>query len=84
MLSVLIEGTLTAAPVQRTTVKGQPFATAKLRAGPPGDDEEDYALPIWAGVIPMGQVFGEPQDDPRLTDGIAAPEYIRGYQRPQK
>jgi len=41
MLSVLIEGTLTATPVQRTTVKGQPFATAKLRAS--GEDGEHRA-----------------------------------------
>jgi len=45
VLSVLIEGTLTAAPVQRTTVKGQPFATAKLRAS--GEDGET----VWCSVI---------------------------------
>ena len=68
-----------------TTVVALPIesATAKLRAGPPGDDEEDYALPIWAGVIPMGQVFGAAQDDPRLADGIATPDYIQGYRRPK-
>lgn len=45
MLSVLIEGTLTAAPVQRTTVKGQPFATAKIREA--GEDGET----VWCSVI---------------------------------
>ena len=45
MLSVLIEGILTAAPVQRTTVKGQPFATAKIRAA--GEDGET----VWCSVI---------------------------------
>ncbi|MFN8473303.1 MAG: pyridoxamine 5'-phosphate oxidase family protein [Anaerolineae bacterium] len=68
-----------------TTVIALPIdsATAKVRVGPPGDDEEDYALSIWAGVIPIQQVFGAPQDDPRLTDGIPAPDYVKSYQRPK-
>ncbi|MFN8496723.1 MAG: pyridoxamine 5'-phosphate oxidase family protein [Anaerolineae bacterium] len=68
-----------------TTVVALPIesATAKLRAGPPGDDDEDYALPIWAGVIPIQQTFGAPEDDPRLTDGVPAPDYITGYRRPK-
>jgi len=43
-------------------------AAAKVRAGGPIDDEEDYTLPIWAGVIPMRTVFDAPIDDPRLCE----------------
>jgi nitroimidazol reductase NimA-like FMN-containing flavoprotein (pyridoxamine 5'-phosphate oxidase superfamily) len=45
-------------------------ASAKLRAGPPMDDEEDYALEAWAGVIPLGVATGTPIPDPLLADGI--------------
>lgn len=45
-------------------------ASAKIRTGPPGDDEEDYALPIWAGVFPLQVTFGDPIPDLRLGDGI--------------
>jgi nitroimidazol reductase NimA-like FMN-containing flavoprotein (pyridoxamine 5'-phosphate oxidase superfamily) len=38
--------------------------SAKVRIGPPVDDEEDYALPVWAGVVPLHLVRGEPVDDP--------------------
>ena len=56
-------------------------ASAKIRTGPPIDDEEDYSLPIWAGVIPLKVVAGEPINDPRLPDGIEAPEYAKEYRR---
>jgi nitroimidazol reductase NimA-like FMN-containing flavoprotein (pyridoxamine 5'-phosphate oxidase superfamily) len=56
-------------------------ASAKIRTGPPKDDEEDYALPIWAGVIPLSQAAGEPEDDPELTPGIERPEYLQGCYR---
>jgi nitroimidazol reductase NimA-like FMN-containing flavoprotein (pyridoxamine 5'-phosphate oxidase superfamily) len=46
-------------------------ASAKLRSGPPLDDEEDYALDTWAGVIPLRMLAGAPVDDARLTDGIS-------------
>lgn len=42
-------------------------ASVKVRTGPPGDDEEDYALDVWAGVVPVRQEFGEPLPDPRYT-----------------
>jgi hypothetical protein len=58
-------------------------ASAKVRTGPPLDDEEDYALPAWAGVIPLRTEAGAPQADPLLADGIAAPAYARAYRRPQ-
>jgi nitroimidazol reductase NimA-like FMN-containing flavoprotein (pyridoxamine 5'-phosphate oxidase superfamily) len=48
-------------------------ASAKVRSGPPVDDDGDYALDVWAGIIPLTLVPGAPVDDPRLTRGIAAP-----------
>ena len=56
-------------------------ASAKVRTGPPLDDEPDYALPAWAGVIPLSLHAGEPVPDPRLAEGIAAPDYARRYTR---
>lgn len=56
-------------------------ASAKLRVGPPMDDEEDYALPIWAGVIPMQLSAGAPIRDERCDAAIATPEYIAHYRR---
>jgi uncharacterized protein len=53
-------------------------ASAKIRTGPPKDDEEDYALPIWAGVVPVRTVIDPPVDDPRVLPGVAAPAHIRG------
>ncbi len=50
--------------------------SAKIRTGPPNDDEEDYALPIWAGVLPVTAAFGALEPDPRLAPGIAAPGYL--------
>ena len=52
-------------------------ASAKVRTGPPLDDEEDYALRAWAGVIPAGErQLGAPVPDPRLRAEIAAPAYV--------
>src|SRR5947209_661817 len=48
-------------------------ASAKIRVGPPKDDEEDYALPIWAGVLPLSAQYGEPIPDPKLDNGQAVP-----------
>ncbi len=61
-----------------TTVVEVPIesASAKIRTGPPGDDEADYALPLWAGVLPIVQQWGAPIDDPRLAEGIEVPSYI--------
>lgn len=55
--------------------------SAKVRRGPPIDDEEDYAFSTWAGVIPLEMVVGEPIDDPRLMAGQVAPEYAKKYSR---
>jgi nitroimidazol reductase NimA-like FMN-containing flavoprotein (pyridoxamine 5'-phosphate oxidase superfamily) len=67
----------------QTTVLCLPIeeASAKIRTGPPLDDEEDYALPIWAGVVPLKLIAGEPVKDPRLPEGIEVPEYASHYKR---
>jgi hypothetical protein len=57
-------------------------ASAKVRSGPPLDDEEDYAMDVWAGVIPFASEPLEAQPDPRLPAGIVAPRYVAGYRRP--
>lgn len=69
-----------------TTVLCLPLieASAKIRTGPPLDDEEDYTLGVWAGVIPLKLVADEPLADPRLPSDIELPEYARGYRRPPK
>jgi uncharacterized protein len=51
--------------------------SAKVRSGPPGDDEEDYALPIWAGILPVSQTVGHPVNDPRLLAGVTVPDHVR-------
>ena len=55
--------------------------SAKVRQGPPIDDEEDYSFPTWAGVIPLELGPGMPINDPRLGAGRAVPEYARSYGR---
>jgi nitroimidazol reductase NimA-like FMN-containing flavoprotein (pyridoxamine 5'-phosphate oxidase superfamily) len=57
-------------------------ASAKVRSGPPLDDEADYALPAWAGVIPLQTRARAPQPDPRLPAGIATPAHLSAYRRP--
>jgi hypothetical protein len=48
-------------------------ASAKVRSGPPKDDEADYDWPVWAGVIPLALTVGEAEADPRLAAGFEAP-----------
>ncbi len=50
--------------------------SVKIRSGPPADDEADYELPIWAGVIPLTTIPGKPGPDPRLGDGIEIAESV--------
>jgi hypothetical protein len=57
-------------------------ASAKVRSGPPLDDEEDYALECWAGVLPLGLTPGTPVPDPRMPAGRALPASVVGYARP--
>jgi nitroimidazol reductase NimA-like FMN-containing flavoprotein (pyridoxamine 5'-phosphate oxidase superfamily) len=54
-------------------------ASAKVRTGPPLDDEEDYALPVWAGVLPLQMAAGAPMPDPRLASGTEVPEHVLRY-----
>jgi hypothetical protein len=57
-------------------------ASVKIRTGPPLDDEEDYTLDAWAGVIPLALRAGSPVADPRLKDGMTVPEHASSYARP--
>ena len=57
-------------------------ASAKVRTGPPLDPEEDLALDVWAGVIPIRTVAGEPDPAPDLMTGIDPPGYVTRYRRP--
>ena len=59
-------------------------ASAKVRVGPPVDDEEDYALKVWAGELPLRMTTSEPVADPRLPAGIEPPPHVREYDRAHK
>ena len=65
--------------LKATTVLALPIAeaSAKIRTGPPIDDEEDYALPIWSGVVPLDTVAGTPVPDPRNLPGVPLPDHVR-------
>ena len=52
-------------------------AAAKVRTGGPVDDDEDYDLPIWGGVVPVRQVLDPPEDDGRLAPGTELPRSIK-------
>jgi len=69
--------------LKATTILRVPIAefSAKVREGPVVDDEEDYSFPVWAGVLPLNVVPGEPMADPRLTAGVGVPDYIKRYSR---
>jgi nitroimidazol reductase NimA-like FMN-containing flavoprotein (pyridoxamine 5'-phosphate oxidase superfamily) len=69
--------------VQQTTVLSLPLteASAKVRTGPPLDDEEDYGLQVWAGVIPLRLVAEMPVEDPRLLPNTDVPKYADEYER---
>jgi nitroimidazol reductase NimA-like FMN-containing flavoprotein (pyridoxamine 5'-phosphate oxidase superfamily) len=69
--------------LKQTTVLTLPLleVSAKVRTGPPLDDEEDYTLPIWAGVVPLSIVAGTPVADPRLGSKIDPPDYAVKYTR---
>jgi len=55
--------------------------SAKVRTGPPKDDEEDMALPVWAGELPLRITAGAPVDDPQLSAGVRPPAYVERYFR---
>jgi nitroimidazol reductase NimA-like FMN-containing flavoprotein (pyridoxamine 5'-phosphate oxidase superfamily) len=56
-------------------------ASAKVRTGGPVDDEADYALPVWAGVLPLETVAQPPQPDARLRSDTPLPVYLKNYSR---
>ena len=55
-------------------------ASVKIRTGDPSDEPEDYAMDVWAGVVPVTLSFGEPVADQALRPGIGVPTHIKGYQ----
>lgn len=67
--------------LRATMVLAMPIAeaSAKIRTGPPVDDEDDLAMPIWAGVLPMALVPGSLVPDAGVTAGV--PDYLRDYRR---
>jgi nitroimidazol reductase NimA-like FMN-containing flavoprotein (pyridoxamine 5'-phosphate oxidase superfamily) len=68
--------------VKGTTVIGMKIeeASAKIRTGGPSDDDEDYALPIWAGVLPIRTVVGAAVPDAKMTPGIRQPAHLSIFQ----
>ena len=71
--------------VRATLVLALPLdeASAKVRRGMPIDDEEDLALPVWAGVLPLTTTAAAPQADEYVPADLAVPGYISEYQRPE-
>lgn len=69
----------TAQEVKATTILGMKISegVSKIRAGGPVDDEEDYELPIWAGVVPVTMKLGDPIADERNLPGLEVPEMIK-------
>lgn len=67
--------------LKATTVLSMPIeeASAKIRTGQPIDDEEDYQLPIWAGVVPVQMNVGAPVADPRNLDGASIPPHASDF-----
>jgi hypothetical protein len=72
--------------LRRTTVLSLPLTevSAKIRTGPPKDDEEDYALPVWSGELPLHVLTGMPLADALTPAGQRVPDYILRYDRRKK
>jgi nitroimidazol reductase NimA-like FMN-containing flavoprotein (pyridoxamine 5'-phosphate oxidase superfamily) len=70
--------------MKETTILAIPLdeASAKVRTGDPKDPDQDLDLPVWAGVLPLRQVPGEPEPAANLAEGIDPPPYVTGYARP--
>lgn len=64
----------------RVLAMGLDEASAKVRSGPPVDDEEDYASDAWAGVIPLALTSGAPVPDPRLDAGVAPSPCVQRWE----
>jgi uncharacterized protein len=73
----------TESELKATTVLAIPLeeVSAKARTGPPLDDEDDYSLPVWAGVLPLELRPEQPVADSRLSASIEVPDYVRHYDR---
>lgn len=73
----------TESELKQTKVLALPLeeVSAKVRTGEPHDDEPDYALPIWAGVLPLPIVPGDPIPDSRCLPNLEIPAYLRPYSR---
>lgn len=56
--------------------------SVKVADGPPEDEDDDISRPIWAGVVPLRESFGEPVDAPDLVGTYPVPDYIKTWQRP--
>lgn len=76
----------TANELKATTVLALPLkeASAKIRAGNPVDDKEDYEMNVWAGVLPSKMSFGKPIPDTQMSREIKLPDYIADYRRDKK
>ncbi len=72
---------VTSKELRATTMLGLSLveASAKVRSGPPGDDEEDYALPIWAGLIPMRTQILAATADERNLPSLAPPDHVTNF-----
>lgn len=70
--------------LKATTVLALPLreASAKIRTGPPKDDDEDMTIPVWAGVLPLTTAAGEPIADPYLAANVPLPSHVTNYGRP--
>ncbi len=79
--SVLAFGTANTQEMKATIVMAMTIeeAVAKVRTGPPIDDEPDYDLPVWAGVLPLTTVTGEAVADPRLKPATPLPDYLTAF-----
>ncbi len=69
--------------LRATSILRMPLAevSAKVRTGPPQDDEPDYALPVWAGVVPLRLAAGEPVRDEKCDPSLPVPSYAAQYER---
>jgi nitroimidazol reductase NimA-like FMN-containing flavoprotein (pyridoxamine 5'-phosphate oxidase superfamily) len=69
--------------VAATAVLALPLedVSAKVRTGDPKDEDEDYGLPVWAGILPLALTPGEPVPDSRLNPTIAMPSYVKDWKR---
>jgi nitroimidazol reductase NimA-like FMN-containing flavoprotein (pyridoxamine 5'-phosphate oxidase superfamily) len=75
----------TATELKATSILRLPLdeASAKVRIGPPKDDEADHDWPVWAGVIPLSLTAGPPQPDPALEPGFEPPAWSPAHRAAQ-